>query len=356
MKSLAYENALIFEKLFLQSIEYGNEEGARMAMDTLHRIFKKLNEEEKKEFLFQANDITVNGLKFYGEKMNPHASVKTKKDEKNWKKSVKITEDKFGVKEKDFKPRQWKYTMGVFKKIKSNPPRNSPRFNKNEKEKIKKLYESNYSVTDIALKMGASIKAVRKVLSEFGIKKYSAKEIKIKKIKFKDEPLYLDDPLYFYENKGLDDKYTLDDLSKLLGMSESELRKKLKNPVCKKFGMSEKDRYFYNLKKHAKVRKGVTNIDSMQKLKRWGSWAVRFYGRKDKPPLIKRGIYTPLACTAPAWGKYPPNNWKEAKIIYTKGKDALAIYKEMKKYVGTKYTFTKEERKWLNKAFLDFTV
>lgn len=129
-----------------------------------------------------------------------------------------------------------------------------------------------------------------------------------------------------------------------------------RNPACKSAGMTPAKRKEYNKKHGSHVKKGVTNIASMDKLRRWGAWATRFYGRKVKAPLVKGKHYTPLSCSAIAWGNNPPANWREAEKIYRRGKEALDTYKTLKDKYGysPKQRFTTKERNFLNRAFLDF--
>lgn len=51
--------------------------------------------------------------------LNPPSVVKTKADETKWRRAVRSAERKFKKKEKDFKERQWRYTMGTFKRMKN---------------------------------------------------------------------------------------------------------------------------------------------------------------------------------------------------------------------------------------------
>jgi hypothetical protein len=66
-----------------------------------------------------------------------------------------------------------------------------------------------------------------------------------------------------------------------------------------------------------------------EEMRRKGSWAVRFYGRKGKlPPLRKRdGKPTRFALTAAAWGEPVPSTAAAARRIAAKGRRLLAAYR-----------------------------
>jgi hypothetical protein len=62
-------------------------------------------------------------------------------------------------------------------------------------------------------------------------------------------------------------------------------------------------------------------------MRRKGSWAVRFYGRKKLPPLVTSdGKPSRFALTAAAWGKPVPRTIAAARRIAAKGKQLLAAY------------------------------
>lgn len=127
------------------------------------------------------------------------------------------------------------------------------------------------------------------------------------------------------------------------------------NPACKKAGMSKEERSRYNKEHHAKVRRGVTSFEHLEDLRRWGSWARRFYGKRKKSALIEGDFYTPLACSALAWGRNPPNDWLQAGKIAKDGAHALEIYSVLKESLSPRHKFSTKMRSWLNKTFLDFT-
>lgn len=61
-------------------------------------------------------------------------------------------------------------------------------------------------------------------------------------------------------------------------------------------------------------------------MKRKGSWAVRFYGRKGTLPALKdaKGKPTRFALTAAAWGEPVPKTISAARKIAAKGRRLLA--------------------------------
>lgn len=67
-------------------------------------------------------------------------------------------------------------------------------------------------------------------------------------------------------------------------------------------------------------------------MRRKGSWAVRFYGRKGKlPPLQnKDGEPTRFALTAAAWGEPVPRSQAAARKIAAKGRRLLSRFQENK--------------------------
>lgn len=69
-----------------------------------------------------------------------------------------------------------------------------------------------------------------------------------------------------------------------------------------------------------------------QEMRRKGSWAVRFDGRKGAlPPLVKDGKPTRFALTAAAWGEPVPRTVTAARRIAAKGHRLLERYQRSKK-------------------------
>jgi hypothetical protein len=66
-------------------------------------------------------------------------------------------------------------------------------------------------------------------------------------------------------------------------------------------------------------------------MRRKGSWAVRFYGRADLPPLVDaKGEPTRLALSAHAWGERVPKTVAAARKIAAKGEKLLERYHKTK--------------------------
>ena len=82
------------------------------------------------------------------------------------------------------------------------------------------------------------------------------------------------------------------------------------------------------------LKPGVTKPASEmspEEMRRWGSWAVRFFGREKLPPLVDaKGEPTRLALSAHAWGEPVPATEAEARKIADKGHEILAKYHALK--------------------------
>ena len=99
-------------------------------------------------------------------------------------------------------------------------------------------------------------------------------------------------------------------------------------------GLTAAGRKYYATKGN-RLRPGVMRHGSKMSasdLKRKGSWARRFYGRANLPPLVdKKGNPTRLALTARAWGEPVPRTEAQARRIANKGTRLLAKYKNAKR-------------------------
>jgi hypothetical protein len=99
-------------------------------------------------------------------------------------------------------------------------------------------------------------------------------------------------------------------------------------------GLTAAGRKAFARKQGAHLRPGVTRKASEmtpQDMRRKGSWAVRFYGRKKLPPLVDaRGRPTRHALSAHAWGEPVPKTEAGARRIATKGKRLLERYRRSK--------------------------
>ncbi|WP_249158500.1 DUF6321 domain-containing protein [Bradyrhizobium jicamae] len=121
---------------------------------------------------------------------------------------------------------------------------------------------------------------------------------------------------------------------------KSKKRKTAKKAKKRAASMREKDprggltaagRKAFAKKQGAHLKPGVTKKESdmtPQEMRRKGSWAVRFYGRKQLPPLVDaRGRPTRHALSAHAWGEPVPKTVTAARRIAAKGERLLARYK-----------------------------
>lgn len=99
-------------------------------------------------------------------------------------------------------------------------------------------------------------------------------------------------------------------------------------------GLTAAGRKAFARKQGAHLRPGVTKRDSEmtpQEMRRKGSWAVRFYGRANLPPLVDaEGRPTRHALSAHAWGEPVPKTVAAARRIAAKGKRLLARYHRLK--------------------------
>jgi len=87
--------------------------------------------------------------------------------------------------------------------------------------------------------------------------------------------------------------------------------------------LTAKGRAHFKRKEGANLKPGVKNYSSasLADKKRWISWASRFYGQKNLPPMKKpNGEPTRAALTAAAWGEPVPKNEAAARRIYAKAR------------------------------------
>ena len=106
----------------------------------------------------------------------------------------------------------------------------------------------------------------------------------------------------------------------------------LKNP---RGGLTAAGRAAFARKDGSHLKPGVktTGADmTPSDMRRKGSWAVRFYGRKGPLPPLKKpnGEPTRFALTAAAWGEPVPKTLAAARKIAAKGKKLLASYEKSK--------------------------
>ncbi len=101
-----------------------------------------------------------------------------------------------------------------------------------------------------------------------------------------------------------------------------------------KGGLTAAGRSAFARKDGSHLKPGVTkSLSEMtpQDMRRKGSWAVRFYGRKSLPPLVDdRGRPTRHALSAHAWGEPAPKTVAAARRIAAKGEQLLQRYRRIK--------------------------
>ncbi len=100
-------------------------------------------------------------------------------------------------------------------------------------------------------------------------------------------------------------------------------------------GLTAAGRVAFARKDGSHLKPGVTKkLSEMtpQDMRRKGSWAVRFYGRKKLPPLVDgRGRPTRHALSAHAWGEPVPRTVAAARRIAAKGERLLQRYQRIKR-------------------------
>jgi hypothetical protein len=96
-------------------------------------------------------------------------------------------------------------------------------------------------------------------------------------------------------------------------------------------GLTAAGRKAFARKQGAHLRPGVTKRASEMTpldMRRKGSWAVRFYGRRKLPPLVDAGGKpTRHALSAHAWGEPVPKTAAAARRIAAKGERLLERYR-----------------------------
>src|SRR3954468_9106333 len=101
-----------------------------------------------------------------------------------------------------------------------------------------------------------------------------------------------------------------------------------------KGGLTAAGRRAFAKKDGARLKPGVMKKASdmtPQEMRRKGSWAVRFYGRRKLPPLVDaKGRPTRHALSAHAWGEPVPKTVAAARRIAAKGERLLERYHRIK--------------------------
>lgn len=99
-------------------------------------------------------------------------------------------------------------------------------------------------------------------------------------------------------------------------------------------GLTAAGRREFKRKEGAHLKPGVKKLVremSPEEMRRKGSWAVRFYGRRTLSPLVdKNGKPTRFALTAAAWGEPVPKTAQAARRIAAKGRRLLERAKRAK--------------------------
>lgn len=111
------------------------------------------------------------------------------------------------------------------------------------------------------------------------------------------------------------------------------MKARTKNP---KGGLTAAGRRAFRRKEGARLKPGVKKpVREMtaDEMRRKGSWAVRFYGRKGTLPPLKnnKGDPTRFALTAAAWGEPVPSTVAAARKIAAMGRRLLAKYRHKEK-------------------------
>jgi hypothetical protein len=117
-------------------------------------------------------------------------------------------------------------------------------------------------------------------------------------------------------------------------VSRSEKKSKKAPKKDPSGGLTATGRKDFAIKDASQSKPGVIkSISQMtpQEMRRKGSWAVRFYGRKKLPPLIDAHQRpTRYALTAHAWGEPVPRTVAAARRIAAKGERLLQRYRRTK--------------------------
>lgn len=99
-------------------------------------------------------------------------------------------------------------------------------------------------------------------------------------------------------------------------------------------GLTKAGREAFRRSEGAHLKPGVKKRQrdmTPDEMRRKGSWASRFYGRKTLPPLRnENGKPTRFALTAAAWGEPVPRTEAAARRIAERGRRLLAAYKRAK--------------------------
>lgn len=115
--------------------------------------------------------------------------------------------------------------------------------------------------------------------------------------------------------------------------AKDKKKRRLKDPNG---GLTAAGRKYYREKTGSLLKPGVMKKFRDMKpidMRRKGSWASRFYGRKGALPPLRdaKGRPTRFALTAAAWGEPVPKNEKAARAIALRGRSLLKRYHQIKR-------------------------
>lgn len=117
----------------------------------------------------------------------------------------------------------------------------------------------------------------------------------------------------------------------LVDNMQAAKRQKTRDP---KGGLTPAGRAAFKRSDGAHLKPGVTKLVrdmTPEEMRRKGSWAMRFYGRAELPPLRDaHGKPTRFALSARAWGEPVPRTEAAARRIAAKGARLLARYKRLR--------------------------
>lgn len=112
------------------------------------------------------------------------------------------------------------------------------------------------------------------------------------------------------------------------------LRREDKDP---RGGLTSSGRAKYNRATGGRLRPGVQGpADTPEKLRRKGSFLVRFYTNPSGPLVDKNGEPTRLSLAAQAWGERPPKTLAQARALAAKGRRFLNRYRKQKEKAKNK--------------------
>jgi len=117
--------------------------------------------------------------------------------------------------------------------------------------------------------------------------------------------------------------------AKSKGSRSKSLTRRGENPAG---GLTEEGRRYFKKKEGAHLRPGVKKAESVDEMRRKGSFLRRFYGRRKISPLQDRnGEPTRYAKAAHAWGEPVPKDRADVKQLARKGELLLERYRKRQK-------------------------